>query len=121
MAKKPAKAKASDGEAIPEKPKKPAPKGIPEDVWDSWAITETFEPGPDGGPSEAEQAAVDAQGEKIRAFRAKEREAAETAERENREAKLKKAEERKLAKAAVEESRWAKIEARLDALEKANG
>lgn len=113
MAKKPKAAAKADGEAIPDKPTHRTLK--------DGRVIPIFETGPDGGPSEEEQAWADEEQRGIMARVKAEREAAEKAERENYEAKLKKAEERKAAAKKAEDDRWAKIEARLDALEKAKG
>lgn len=88
-----ATAQAGDGEAV--RKVKPPPIGIPQELWDSWAITETFKPGPNGEPSPEEQAAVDEQATKIRAFRAAERKPAEDAERAAVAAKNERAEKRR--------------------------
>ncbi len=109
MAKKPAKAKASDGEAIPDFYRDIEVHGV------TVKGLRKFEPGPDGLPTQEELDAVEAQRVEIAAIVDAKRKEAESAERANREAKEEKARQKKQAA----EDRWTKIEARLDALEKA--
>jgi hypothetical protein len=120
MAKKKAAAKAEGGEAIPDKPKKPAPEGIPQELWDSWALPH-FDTGPNGEVTPEEQAAVDAQAELIRAFRKEQRRPAEEAEKAQIEAKEKRAAEKRQ-KAAEQAATVADLVRRVTAIEeKVNG